>query len=198
MSAILDRVKDAVLPNRQPGVDCIAELQRLWNRYVEIGAHVERLLTALSSIPAKERAFYQAFSRACEGDDQRAIANALNDWLEWAPRAEFCRREHAANTALKSYGSVLTKFKAEFPAARDVLVRAVEHRLSEAKERHADVLSAARQRLVPEGFDLDQVADDPQVRRAAGRISHLETVKRRIQNEPLESVWRQMASQLLR
>jgi hypothetical protein len=201
MTSLLEKARAAVLPDRKPPeVDPITQLAKLEARRAEIGAATDRLLLMLSSVQKETSEAYRAFVSACESEseDEEAIRAKMDQWLAVAPKWEHAQREFLSLTAAKNFGSVMTRFQAEYPSARDVLLRAAEYRLSEAKERHADVLSAARQRLVPEGFDLDQVAADPQVRRAAGRISHLETVKRRVQNEPLESVWRQMASQLLR
>jgi hypothetical protein len=198
MSAILDRVKASVLPDRQPDVDPIAELARLHSRFIEIGQATDRLLAALTSVREETSMAYRAFTTACETEDQETIKAAMDRWLNAAPRWEHAQREYLSLQAQKNYGSTFLKFKAEFPDARDVLLRAVEHRLVQAKQHAATVLVEEMARMKPEGFDEETIRDSTRCKRANGRVSHLETVKRRIETETIEATWRQLASQLLK
>jgi hypothetical protein len=52
--------------------------------------------------------------------------------------------------------------------------------------------------LSPEGFTPDEIRDSTRVKRASGRVKNLEAIQRRIENEPLESVWKIFAPQLLK
>jgi hypothetical protein len=194
MTAILDRVKDAVLPDR---VDPIAELQRLETRRIEIAAHIERILSAFSSIPQRERAAYRVFVESCKSDDEHFIEDSLNDWLAVAPQAEFSRREFNALTAEKSYGKALNDFKREFPDGKKVLLAACDFRLARAQETAAAVLTEARQRLLPMKFSADQIKDDPVVRRANGKVGHYQTIRKRIEVEGVD-VWKMLARELLK
>jgi hypothetical protein len=197
MTAILDRVKDAVLPDRQPDVDPIAELQRLEDRRLEISAHIERILAALSSIPVRERAAYRVFVEACKTDDEHAIESALADWLAIAPQAEFARREFNGLTAEKTYGKMLNDFKRECPDAKKILLMACELRLAQAQETAAIVLADAQRRLQPMRFSADQIADDPVVRRANGKVGQYRTIQKRIEAEGVDA-WRMLARELLK
>jgi hypothetical protein len=156
-----------------------------------------RLLAALKGIHERERSAYREFNAACERDDPQGIEAALNKWLKLAPQGEFAEREFAAATALKNYGSVMTKFKAEFPHAKKTLLRVSELRLTQAKEEAATVLAEERQRLLPEGFTDAEIRNSTRSKRALSRVKNFETIQRRIENEPIEDVWRIFATQLL-
>jgi hypothetical protein len=99
--------------------------------------------------------------------------------------------------ALKTYGSTFTKFKAEFPDVKKVLLRVCELRLAEAEERAATVLGEERARLLPERFTEDEIAASTRVKRAASKVSNLKVVQRRIENETVESLWKIFAPRLL-
>jgi hypothetical protein len=186
----------ALLEKPKIDVDAIAELGRLESRRTEIAAATDRLLAALTAIPAREREAYRAFSNACKTDDTRQIEAALDDWLDVAPRAEHARREYNATLALRTYGSTMTTFKGEFPNAKAVLLRACQVRLKQAMDRAGIVLTQETERLRPEGFTADQIADSPQVRRTAGKVRGLNAILSRIQAEPIEVVWKTFAKQL--
>jgi hypothetical protein len=191
------RVMFALLEKPKGDVDAFAELARLESRRAEIGAATDRLLAALSAIPERERETYRAFANACKTDDTRRIEAALDDWLDVAPKAEHARREYNATLAMRTYGSTMTTFKGEFPNAKAVLVRACQARLKQAMDRAGIVLAQETERLRPEGFTADQIADSPQVRRTAGRVRNLNAILSRIETEEIEIVWKTFAKQLL-
>jgi hypothetical protein len=206
MPSALEKVRTAFLPPKEGGKPCIAdlacdpiaELEKLEQRRSQIEASTNRLLAALKAVPERERAAYRAFTAACATDDAEQIDVALNRWLSLAGQSEFSGREYNALLAQKNYGSVMTTFKAEFPGAKKVLLRVCELRLAAAKEHAATVLGEETQRLSPEGFTPDEIRDSTRVKRASGRVKNLEAIQRRIENEPLESVWKIFAPQLLK
>jgi hypothetical protein len=59
-------------------------------------------------------------------------------------------------------------------------------------------LEEATNRLKPQKFSPDQIADDPVVRRAAGKVRNLELILSRIQNEAVDVTWRPFARDLLK
>jgi hypothetical protein len=195
---VLEKVR-AVLPGGKPPDDTglVAELARLHSRFIQIEDATNRLLSSLKSVHERERAAYRAFNAACERDDPQVIETALREWLALAPQSEFAEREFAAAHALKNYGSVMTKFKAEFPDAKKVLLRVSELRLAQARERAGVVLAEERARLVPEGFSEDEVRNSTRAKRASGRVRNFETIQRRVENEPIEATWKIFAPQLL-
>jgi hypothetical protein len=189
MPALLEKVRAAISPPKD--VDPIEALARLEGRRREIEAQTDWLLTALASIPAKEREARAAFEAACKsGDDAQQIEETLTAWLDVAPKAEFAQREFAGTKQLKIYGSTMTKFRSEFPNAKVVLLAACRVRQEEAKERHSEVLAAETARLSPEGFSADQIADTLLVRRASGRVKWLQGVEKRVLSEPIEDTWK--------
>jgi hypothetical protein len=199
VSAVLvEKVRAAILPGgRIDDIDPVAELQRLHSRFIEIETATNRLLTALEQVPQRSQAAYRAFSRACESGDAEAIEKTLAEWLAVAPQAEFALREHAAAHAMKNAGSVMEKFKSEFPDAKKILLRASELRLAQAKEQAGIVLAEERARLSPEGFSDSEIRNSTRSKRATGRVKHLEVIQRRIETEPIEAVWKLFAPRLL-
>jgi hypothetical protein len=197
VSAVLEKVR-AVLPGGKPDdTGLVAELARLHFRFIDIDKATDRLLAALKGVHERERAAYRAFNAACESGDTEEIAMALEKWLALAPQSEFAEREYSAAHAMKNFGSVMTKFKAEFPDAKKVLLRVSELRLAQAREEACVVLAEERARLIPEGFSEQEVRGSALSKRATGRVRTLETIQRRIANEPLESTWKIFAPQLL-
>ena len=198
MTALLEKMRSAIVPDRQrDDPDPVAELARLHSRYVEIEGATDRLLAALKGVHEKERAAYRAFNAVCESDDPAAIDAALNAWLDLAPKSEFAQREFNAAQALKGYGAVMTKFRKEFPDAKKVLLRVCELRLTEAIKQAARILAEERQRLLPEGFSEDEVRASARAKRAAGKVSNLKVIQRRIENEPLEATWKMFTPRML-
>jgi hypothetical protein len=197
VSAVLEKVR-AVLPGGGiDDIDPVAELARLHSRFIEIENANERLLSSLKSVHERERAAYRAFNSACERDDPQVIETALREWLVLAPQHEFAEREYAAAHAMKNFGSVMTRFKAEFPDAKKVLLRVSELRLAQAREQAGVVLGEERARLIPEGFSEQEIRGSVLSKRATGRVRNIETINRRIANEPLEATWKIFAGQLL-
>jgi hypothetical protein len=198
VSAVLEKVRAAILPGGKPDdAALVAELARLHSRFVEIDRSNERLLSALKGVHTRERAAYRAFEKACASDDPQSIEAALNEWLVLAPQSEFAEREFAAAHAMRNFGSVMTRFKSEFPNAKDLLRQVCELRLAQAKEQARVVLAEERARLSPEGFSESEIANSTRAKRATARVKHLEIVRRRIGNEPIESTWKIFAGQLL-
>jgi hypothetical protein len=83
------------------------------------------------------------------------------------------------------------------PDAKEVLLRVCELRLAQAREQAGVVLGEERARLIPEGFSEQEIRGSALSKRATGRVRTLETIQRRIANEPLESTWKLFAPQLL-
>jgi hypothetical protein len=196
MPSVLEKVRAAIVPPKEGG-DPIVELQRLEARRVEIANSTDKLLAALASIPAKERATRGAFERACEADAVQQIEETLNAWLEVAPKAEFAQREFNAVKQLKIYGSTMTQFRSEFPNCKDVLLAACRVRQEEATERHRSVLAEETARLAPEGFSMDQIHDSLLVSRASSRVRQLHGIEKRILAEPIDTTWKTFARELL-
>jgi len=201
MPSVLEKVRAAISPPKDivsaDNLDPIQRLAALEKRRREIEAQTNRLLEALKSVFEREREAYRAFNAACASDDMHAIESALADWLAVAPGCEHARREFNSTTALKTYGSTWTTFKAEFPTAKKVLLSACQFRLEEAKENARAVLEEATARLKHLNFSHDQIADDPIARRAAGRVRNLEGILARIQTEAVDVVWKSFARDLL-
>src|SRR5262249_8746592 len=191
-----EAVRAVFLPQSKPD-DPVAELQRAWNRYVEIERSADRLLSALAAVQTRERTAFRKFDIACQGEDADAINAALAEWLEIAPKVEHSQRVFNAVRQEKIYKGSLTKLKAEFPEVQSVLIRVVELRLAEAEERAATVLRQETARLKPENFSDLEIANSTRVARANGRVSHLETMLRRVKTEELESTWRAFTPRVL-
>jgi len=178
--------------------DPIAELRRLYTRFIQIGETTDRILKALAEVPQRSQVAYRAFTRACEGGGAETIERTMQAWLSIVPGCEHAMRELAATEAMKHAGSVFEAFKKECPNPRDVLQRACAARLDEARRVAETVLTQERQRLAPEGFSETEIRNSSQSKRALNAVARLERVRERIANEPIEHTFKILAPELLR
>jgi hypothetical protein len=166
----------------------IAELKSLIQSYHAIEECYRSAACLLSSYEERANKAADAYREALLARDIAGIKAALEVWLPLRPLLDFARIEAGNLSAMRTAGAAVGIFTHEHPGAKATLLKVCELKLSAAKRDAERVTTDETKRLGSE-WEPSDVAASPVVRRAKSKVNHLETQKRRIESESIQSVW---------
>jgi hypothetical protein len=166
----------------------VAELRRLVECQRARDKQVADVINLLASYQQRERDYAAAFRIALENGSVDEVRTSFEKWAASRPLAEAAVVELSAIVRWQAQGVVLGVMLAKEPTAKQVLLTVCELKLSAAKTDAERVSENEARRLGPE-FEPDDIEASPVVRRAARKVTQLETIQKRISSEPIASVW---------
>jgi small-conductance mechanosensitive channel len=169
------------------------------NRLVDSQREIEKLgaakINLLSSYQERMNDLAARFRSALEHGSVEETRVAFENWVGAKALWEAASDECGNLARAKASGFPLRVLLSKHPNAKKTLLTVCELTLTAARAEAERVTEEETQRLGSE-WSPDEVQGSPVVRRANSKAAMLETIKNRIESEPIESTWN-FAQQLL-
>jgi hypothetical protein len=186
--ATLKRARSFVPGNNRKLETGLAELRRLVQAQREIEKFHADVVNLLASYQQREREAELLYRTALQSGNVDEVRVAFESWIAIKPFVEVASVECGSLARAKAVGFPLQVLLSKNPNTKQVLLTVVECRLSAAKDEESRVKAEERARL-DGSYDETDIAASPVVRRATSKVAHLETIKKRIESQPIESGW---------
>jgi hypothetical protein len=193
LGRVFRRAKAQMMSDGDKLKAALADLRKLVESQQAAATRAAQIIECLGSYRQRQQAEAAKLNAALTNGSPEEIQRAFEAWAMQEFYADKAQTTLTAMIRGNVTGDGLIQWLGQHPDAKTILLRCCELRLQQAKERAASALADEQARLGPE-YDA---ADSPVVKRQAGRVRNLEAVLKRIQSQPIEDVWLNLAGALL-